>query len=283
MERLEVGRTRALGEALARDRAALQEASQQDRVAFAAAANQIKALEAEGRSRQAAETPAAPGALSFAEHSAELVRLRERLAAVIQRIRNYLPEFMAGGLSYPEIAAAASPERPLVYLLTTSLGSLALLVPAGPQAPAAEHAVWLDGLTAERVDEMLGQRDSSGELRGYLSGQVAGKLDQFAAALAGNIVILRRELFGPLAGCLASLHVAAATLVPVGHRRAVGPRGSGHESGPPTRCGPSSHASGNLPDTAFTTELPFGRGIGRPFLIQVVLVDVSRGGRSPAG
>ena len=62
---------------------------------------------------------------------------------------------MGEGLDYPEIAAAASPGRPLVYLLTTSRGGLALLVPAGSQAPAPEHAVWLDGFTAGQLDELL--------------------------------------------------------------------------------------------------------------------------------
>jgi hypothetical protein len=162
VQRLEAGRARALGEALARDRAALQDASQADRAAFVAAADRIKALEAEGRRGQETETAAAPGVRSFAERSAELVRAREDLAGVIQRIRAYLPGFMGEGLDYPEVAAAASPKRPLVYLLTTSQGGLALLVSAGSQAPAPEHAVWLDGFTAGQLDELLVQQDPVG-------------------------------------------------------------------------------------------------------------------------
>jgi hypothetical protein len=135
VERLEAGRARALGEALARDRAALQEVSKADRTAFVAAADLIKAVEAEGRRGQDTEAPVAPGGRSFAERSAELSRAREELARVIQRIRAYLPGFGGEGLDYPEVAAAASPTRPLVYLLATSHGGLALLVPAGSQAP----------------------------------------------------------------------------------------------------------------------------------------------------
>ena len=129
VQRLEAGRARTLGEALARDRAALQEASEADRMDFVAAADRIKALEAQGRRGQDTEPPTAPGGRSFAERSAELVRAREDLAGVIQRIRAYLPGFMGEGLDYPEVAATASLERPLVYLLTTSRGGLALLVP----------------------------------------------------------------------------------------------------------------------------------------------------------
>ena len=135
---------------------------------------------------------------------------------MIERIRTYRPGFMGEGLDYPQIAAAASPTRPLVYLLATSRGGLALLVPAGSQAPAPEHAVWLDGFTAGQLDELLMQRDPSGEVSGYLVGQVTGDLDLLAAAVTETIGILDREVFGPLAGRLADLGVVAATVVPVG-------------------------------------------------------------------
>ena len=216
VQRLEAGRARALGEALARDRAALQQASQADRAAFAAAADRINALEAEGRRRQDTATSAALAERSFAERSAELVRAREDLAGVIQRIRAYLPGFAGEGLDYPEVAAAASPTRPLVYLLTTSRGGLALLVPAGSQVPAPEHAVWLDGFTAKQLNQLLEQHPSGEAPGSYLGGQVTGDLDQFAAAATETIEILRRELLGPLAGRLADLGMAAATVVPVG-------------------------------------------------------------------
>jgi CHAT domain-containing protein/tetratricopeptide (TPR) repeat protein len=217
VQRLEAGRARALGEALARDRAALQEASDEDCAAFATTADRIQALEAEGRRGQDAEGATASGGRPFAEGSAELVRAREDLARVIEQIRAYLPGFMGEGLDYLQVAAAASQARPLVYLLTTSRGGLALLIPAGSQAPAPEHAVWLDGFTAEHLDELLVQRDPSGEmLGGYLDAQVMGDLDELAAAVTENIEILRRALLGPLAERLADLGVAAATVVAVG-------------------------------------------------------------------
>ena len=213
---LEAGRTRALGDALARDRAALQETSLQDRAAFVAAADRIKTLESEGRAGRDAETPAALGMRSFVEHSAELVRARENLAVVIGRIRAYLPEFMAEGLSYPEIVAAASPERPLTYLLTTSRGSVALIVPADSQSPAPKHTLWLDGLTDEQVAEILGQQDPPGNNPGYLSSQLSGDLDKFAATVKEAMPLLRHELLAPLAARLADLSVSAATVVAVG-------------------------------------------------------------------
>jgi CHAT domain-containing protein len=217
VQSLEAGRARTLSEALARDRAALQETSEEDRAAFVAAVDRIKALEAEGRREHAIDAPTAPGGRSFAERSAELVQAREDLAGVIQRIRAYLPGFGGEGLDYPEIAAVASPARPLVYLLTTSLGSLALLVAAGSQSPAPEHAIWLDGFTGKHLEELLVQPAPPGEMRGgYLAGQLAGDLDQLAAPVTKSIEIMRRELFDPLAGRLAALGAAAATVIPLG-------------------------------------------------------------------
>ena len=136
---------------------------------------------------------------------------------MIRRIRAYLPGFMGEGLDYADVVAATSPERPLVYLLTTSKGSLALLVPAGSHAPAPEHAVWLDGFTAGQLDDLLVQRNPSGEVRsGYLVGQMTGDLDELAPAVTETIEIVRCELLGPLAGHLADLGATAATVIAVG-------------------------------------------------------------------
>jgi CHAT domain-containing protein len=215
VQRLEAGRARALGETLAQDRAALQKASEPDRVAFLTAVERIKTLEAKER-RQNIAASTTPDGRSFAERSAELIQAREDLNAAIQHIRAYLPDFMDHGLDYPEIAAAASPERPLVYLLTTARGSLALLVLARSQAPAPEQAVWLDGFTTDQLRELLEQRPSDEVRGGYLTGQVTGNLGQLAAAVAETIEILRRELLGPVASRLADLGVAAATVIPMG-------------------------------------------------------------------
>ena len=59
---------------------------------------------------------------------------RHELNSVINRIRAYQSEFMPPGLDFEVITAAAAPECPLVYLITTTQGSLALIVPLGTKA-----------------------------------------------------------------------------------------------------------------------------------------------------
>jgi CHAT domain-containing protein len=124
---------------------------------------------------------------------------------------------MAEGLSYPEIAAAASPERPLVYLLTTSWGSLAVIVTAGSDHLGSEQVVWLDGFSSEAMDGLLVERDPSGGVSGgYLVGQVGGDLDMLGSALGRVLPLLGEKLLGPLTRTLGDLGMAGATLVTVG-------------------------------------------------------------------
>jgi CHAT domain-containing protein len=220
IERLEGGRTRALAEALARDRAALTEASQPDRKAFEAARDRVKALEAESRAGshpqlQGARLPAS--GRSFLDLSSDLARTRAELSGVIERIRSYVPGFMPGGLTYREIVAASSPARPLSYLLATSQGSLALIVRPGSELPTPDCAVWLDRFTTETLDGLLVERDEAGKARGgYLVGQVTGNIQILERALERTLPILQKELLWPLAERLRKLGATEATLIPVG-------------------------------------------------------------------
>ena len=122
VERLEGGRTRALAEALARDRASLAEAKAEDREAFEEARDRIKALEAAARAGHDIDSPQR-ATQSFLELSSDLALARKNLAETIERIRAYVPAFMAEGLTHAQISEAASPARPLAYLLTTRRGA----------------------------------------------------------------------------------------------------------------------------------------------------------------
>lgn len=65
--------------------------------------------------------------------SADLRQVHAELAALVARIRQYMPDFMPDTLSFSDIASLTVLE-PLLYLLTTSHGSLALII-----LPRQEH------------------------------------------------------------------------------------------------------------------------------------------------
>src|SRR5438128_21026 len=87
----------------------------------------------------------------FAEVSGDLRYARQVLAGVAARIRAYVPEFLPMAPAFAGVAAAAS-DLPLVYLLTTSQGSLALLVTPGATALDDQHVVWVDAFRAEDLE-----------------------------------------------------------------------------------------------------------------------------------
>ena len=154
-----MGRARALADALARDRAALEHATAEDRAAFEAARARVKALEVEARAIGGADFEH-PTTRSFVELSSELGTARQELTAIVDRLRAYVPDFMPVGLDFEAIAAAAVPARPLVYLITTSQGSLALIVPPGAETLDTQHAVWLDEFRGDDLDRLLVTRDA---------------------------------------------------------------------------------------------------------------------------
>ena len=138
---LEQGKARALAEALARNEAALEAASTTDQADFESVRQRIKALEAEARAEDQ------EWARDFLTVSADLRQERDELSAIVARIRDYVPEFMPEGLDFFGIKwVAEALNQPLIYLLTTSHGSLALLVPHnhtedGKEASEVE-AIW---------------------------------------------------------------------------------------------------------------------------------------------
>ena len=122
---------------------------------------------------------------------------------------------MPPGLDFEAIAATVAPECPLVYLITTSQGSLAFIVPPGISALDTNHVVRLDEFHSDDLDALLVQRNAEGEvIGGYLVGQVLGKYQKAGLDLA--LPILRDRLVGPLAARLRELGFRRASLVPGG-------------------------------------------------------------------
>jgi len=217
VEQLEAGKARGLAEALARDRAALDRVEAEDRKTFEEACSRIRSLEAEARAMGLAEGSEYTTSRSFAEISEDLRAARHDLYSVIDRIRAYQPEFMSPGLDFEAIVAAVATDCPLVYLITTSQGSLALIVPPGTKTLDTDHVVWLDELRSGELDGLLFERSAEGKaIGGYVVGQVLGEYQQLQAGLDRALPILSDRLVGPLAARLVELGFRRASLVPGG-------------------------------------------------------------------
>ncbi len=216
VERLEGGRARALAEDLARDRAALDGASAQDRTAFEMARDRIKALDAEARSTGEGLSGERVGR-PFVELTEALAAARGELSGVVERIRGYVPGFMAEGLSFTEIAGSAGGQRPVVYLDRTTRGSFALVVPLGAQTLTERDVLWLDGFTSDDEVALLLEQDESGQVTGgLLAGEAIGDVERLQGTLEQALSVLGRHLMGPLVERLGELGFCEATIVPVG-------------------------------------------------------------------
>jgi CHAT domain-containing protein len=217
VERLEAGKARGLAEALAWDRAVLDGVKPEDRAAFEAVRSRIKSLQVEARAMGPVGGPDRTTSRSFTEISDDLRAARHDLDSVINRIRAYQSEFMPPGLDFEAIAAAVAPECPLVYLITTTRGSLAFIVPPGTKALDTNHVVRLEEFRSGDLDGLLVQRNAEGEaIGGFLVGQVQGEYQQLQAGLDRALPILRDRLVGPLAARLVELGFRRASLVPGG-------------------------------------------------------------------
>jgi CHAT domain-containing protein len=213
--RLETGRTRALAQALALDQAVLDRAKRRDRQAFIAARQRVKELEAYERAKDDDGHGDEPGPWML-ELSDSITAARAELRQVRDQIRRYAPTFLSEDVDYTEIALAATAKRPVVYLLTTTNGSLALIVTANA-SPRPEHLVWLDSFTSDDLDNLLKNRNDQGEVTGgLLAGQVDGNMHSLQSALEQTIPALREHLVGPLSERLRKLTFTEATLIPVG-------------------------------------------------------------------
>ena len=114
--------------------------------------------------------------------------------------------------TYAKIAATVQPGTPLVYLITTPQGSLAMIVPFGASEP---EALLLDGFTHDDINALLITREGDEVVGGYLPGQL-GNHQMLTAALGTALPLLGKQIIGPLATRLRELKAHGVTLVPTG-------------------------------------------------------------------
>jgi tetratricopeptide (TPR) repeat protein len=156
---LEHGRARLLAEALARDRVALEQASDKDRTEYEKGVSRIRALQSELRAAEldAQGATDAPGtARPFAEIAEELSvasKDRDRILEAVGRVSG--DESLLAQPRFAAVEEAVQPDMPLIYLTATSVGGLALVVHA-----KGIKRIWFDGLTdkvlLEHVQEWFG-------------------------------------------------------------------------------------------------------------------------------
>jgi CHAT domain-containing protein len=148
---LEQGRARGLSETLDRDRADLtqiQQLAPSLYTEYTDTITQLRNLETQQRLRMTSDDrhSLTPEALRT-----EAIQLRETLTKIIKQIRQVpgYEEFLAQP-NFDDICQALSPGIPLIYLVPTSAGSLALIVTQDGIA-----SLWFDDLTENSLRELL--------------------------------------------------------------------------------------------------------------------------------
>ncbi len=213
---LEQGRARRLGEALARDRANLGSLRREHPKIYAdyldATAHQRRFELAERSAGP--QTSGAPPRASLEDLLESGRRAREAFDDVLGRIRA-IPGYrrFLEPTNFADVAGAA--DRPLLYLVATQWGSLALLVHRrSPAAPDTE-AFWEDGFTEDDLNDLLVERRGDQILGGYLPAQ-RGNWETFEKVLDTVLERLGERWLGRVASRLRALGTPGVVLIPGG-------------------------------------------------------------------
>jgi CHAT domain-containing protein/tetratricopeptide (TPR) repeat protein len=216
--KLEQGRARLLAEVLARDRAILDQVNKGDRSEYEKTVEAIRAL---NRELQAAElhvqgsSAGSTTARSFVVIADELAKANDKLSNIVARIQKYEHGFLSKELNFETLAKSIPADKALVYLVTTSHSSLALIVPS--QAGSSKvtnldkrHIVWLNEF---RIDNLHSSLFGS-----FLEGSL-GDPSQWEKTniLPELLITLGKHLMAPLAQRLHDLGLKHIVLVPTGH------------------------------------------------------------------
>ncbi|GIV91027.1 MAG: hypothetical protein KatS3mg055_3545 [Chloroflexus sp.] len=174
-----------------------------------------------------------PGKRDLRTLSEQLRLARQELDDAITQVRSYAPDFLPEP-SFDQVRQAAH-DAPLIYLLTTSVGGLALIVlpegwgegPSGELGEAAPRPygdtggiipVWLPELTEATLDGWLVQTD---EASGNMEASMSNALVQLLPKLGETVM-------GPLAAVLQSLTPPPGPISALGRDSGAGMRGRTH-------------------------------------------------------
>lgn len=217
---LERGRARGLSETLERDHADLTQLAtlSPDRYQhYQTAVEALRQLESEERSANAlTRTERLP--LSSEELRQRAAQIRQAFRTAIESIRQLssYENFLAQP-DFNDIIVALQPDQPLVYLTTTTNGSLSLIVEATPEG-ASIQPVWQETFTETDLRTLLFGATNDTTLGGWFGAYSNQQTDR-DAWLATMDQITKRlwsNLMEPLVFHLSQLGVTQSVLIPTG-------------------------------------------------------------------
>lgn len=209
---LEQGRARGLGDAVARDHADLERVSVHNAALYRDYHNAIQDM-------QRLEKTVSGVPVSVIRESVR--EARANLREAVERIREIegYGHFLMDA-SFDDISAAVEPENPLVYLVTTELGSMALILHRQREAnDITVEPLWFGHLTSEWLRKLLRGPSGAGG-KGWLGvyEEVRSRRQPYQLWLdeIDNVTRDLWELMGPIVDRLSSLGVGRAVLIPGG-------------------------------------------------------------------
>jgi CHAT domain-containing protein len=239
VETLEQGRARGLSESLERDRSDLTQLRQTHPdliVSYQDITAQLRTLETQQRLRMTSSDRHTVTPESLRNESQ---RLRQSLDQTIAQIRQ-MPGYEAF-LTLPtfnDVREVVQADRPLIYLVPTPAGSLALIVQRSPLAPLEKGGtgaveitpLWMDDLNETHLIDLLNQTWFSA-YREYLIASQTYQTDKSAKnlqtckqtekvwldAIESGTRQLWEPLMAPLIGYLKEQNFQQATLIPTGY------------------------------------------------------------------
>src|SRR5262249_32065186 len=157
----------------------------------------------------------------WAVHYAHVQEAMADLNAAVERIRKIERyEHFFSPPVYADVVAAARPGWPLVYLLVTAAGSLALIVlspsPTSPDhRPSTVNPVWLDNFRSEDLNHVL-LKQKEDIKQSYLWGTTVGETKVLVQNLDYLWPVLRERLLVPLMARVQALGYDRILLVSTG-------------------------------------------------------------------
>lgn len=163
VERLEAGKTRTLSERLGRDAVQLQKARSEDQAEYERLIKELKQLEAQQRISTLASDREVRSGRIYLEIADKVKLTQQELDALIERIRQEVPDFLPTPLDFTAIPALLpDTQTALVFLCVTERGSVTFVVRQGVEP----QVVWAERFTLADMHRLL--LETSSQVQSWL-------------------------------------------------------------------------------------------------------------------